>query len=80
MITYDFEYYKPSSIHEAVSLFQSLDQQGKEPMYLSGGTEIITLGRVNRIKTGAIIDIKGTPECLVLKREAGKVTIGAARH
>ena len=79
MISYDFEYYKPSSIDEATSLFQSLDQQGKEPIYFSGGTEIITLGRVNKIKTGAIIDIKEIPECLVLKKEANKLIFGAAQ-
>ncbi|AOY74619.1 FAD binding domain-containing protein [Clostridium formicaceticum] len=79
MITYDFEYYKPSSIGEATLLFQSLDQQGKEPIYFSGGTEIITLGRVNRINTGAVIDIKGIPECLALNKEAGKITFGAAQ-
>ncbi|AKL96065.1 xanthine dehydrogenase, FAD binding subunit [Clostridium aceticum] len=79
MITYDFEYYKPSSIDEATSLFQSLDEQGKEPVFFSGGTEIITLGRSNRIETGAVIDIKGIPECLVLTKEAGKITFGAAQ-
>ncbi|MBC2723472.1 FAD binding domain-containing protein [Desulfosporosinus sp.] len=79
MISYDFEYFKPSSIDKAISLFQSLDQQGKEPIYFSGGTEIITLGRVNKIKTGAVIDIKEIPECLVLKREANKLTFGAAQ-
>ncbi|HBV85627.1 MAG TPA: xanthine dehydrogenase [Desulfosporosinus sp.] len=79
MISYDFEYFKPSSIDKAISLFQSLDQQGKEPIYFSGGTEIITLGRVNKIKTGAVIDIKEIPECLVLKRESNKLTFGAAQ-
>lgn len=79
MITYDFEYYKPSSIDEATSLFQSLNQQGKEPIYFSGGTELITLGRVNKIKTGAVIDIKGIPECVVLKKEANKITLGSAQ-
>lgn len=79
LISFDFEYYKPSSIQEAISLFQSLDQQGKEPIYFSGGTEIITLGRINRIKTGAVVDIKGIPECLVLKKEVNKVTLGAAQ-
>ncbi|WP_332697887.1 FAD binding domain-containing protein [Halalkalibacter lacteus] len=79
MISYDFEYYKPTSIEEASQLFQSLDEQGKEPIYFSGGTEVITLGRVNQIITGAVIDIKGILECLVLKKNENKVIIGAAQ-
>jgi CO/xanthine dehydrogenase FAD-binding subunit len=79
MISYDFEYYKPSSVEEAISLFQSLDGQGKEPIYFSGGTEIITLGRANQIKTGAVIDIKSIPECLTLTKEKGKITFGVAQ-
>lgn len=79
MISYDFEYYKPSSLNEATSLFQDLDQNGKDPIYFSGGTEIITLGRVNKIKTGAVIDIKGIPECVTLKKEEGKIILGSAQ-
>ena len=79
MIAYDFQYHRPSSIEEAVSLFQSLDREGKEPLYFSGGTEIITLGRVNRVRTGAVIDIKGIPDCLELKKEENTVTLGAAQ-
>ncbi len=78
LIAFDFEYYKPSSVEEATSTFQSLGQQGKEPIYFSGGTEIITLGRSNRIKTGAVIDIKGIPDCLVLKKEDNMLTVGGA--
>lgn len=79
MISYDFEYYKPLSLNEATSLFQDLDQKGKDPIYFSGGTEIITLGRVNKIKTGAVIDIKGIPECVTLKKEEGKIILGSAQ-
>lgn len=79
MISYDFEYHKPSSIEEATSLFQSLDQQGKEPLYYSGGTEVITLGRVKRVQTGAVIDIKGIPDCLELKKENSQLILGAAQ-
>lgn len=79
MISYDFEYYKPTSIQEATQLFQSLDEQGKDPVYFSGGTEVITLGRDNQIIAGAIIDLKGIPDCLVLKKNDNKITIGAAQ-
>ncbi|WP_332632407.1 FAD binding domain-containing protein [Halalkalibacter flavus] len=79
MISFDFEYYKPTSINEAIQLFQSLVEQGKDPIYFSGGTEVITLGRVNQIQTDAVIDIKGIPECLVLKKDEQKVTLGSAQ-
>lgn len=78
MISYDFDYYQPTSIKEATQLFHSLDKQGKKPLYFSGGTEIITLGRHNKIITGAVIDIKAIPECLVLKKEQQKLILGAA--
>ena len=57
------EYYRAASIQEAIQLFYQLRQENKYPMYYSGGTEIITLKRVNIIQPGAIIDIKGIPEC-----------------
>ncbi|WP_078430546.1 FAD binding domain-containing protein [Alkalihalobacterium alkalinitrilicum] len=79
MISFDFEYYKPTSVTEATNLFQSLTKQGKDPIYFSGGTEVITLGRMNQIQTDAVIDIKGIPECLVLKKAEHKVTFGSAQ-
>ncbi|SDZ58100.1 CO or xanthine dehydrogenase, FAD-binding subunit [Evansella caseinilytica] len=79
MLSFDFEYYKPASIDEAVQLFQSLDRQGKNPSYISGGTELITLGRVNKIVTGAVIDIKAIPECLVLEKQGTQLVFGAAQ-
>lgn len=79
MISYDFEYYKPGSIQEATQLFQSLNEQGKKPIYFSGGTELITLGRCNQIMTEAVIDLKAIPECLVLKKEENTITLGSAQ-
>lgn len=78
MISFDFEYYKPASIQEAVSMFENLDTQRKEPIYYGGGTEIITLARMNRIKTGAVIDIKEIPECNTLRYKDNQVAIGSA--
>lgn len=78
MISYDFEYYKPTTIEEAAHLFHSLDKQNKMPIYFSGGTEVITLGRMNKIITGAVIDIKAIPECQTSKMEDDKLVVGAA--
>ncbi|WP_342429356.1 FAD binding domain-containing protein [Neobacillus sp. FSL H8-0543] len=78
MISYDFEYYLPSSIKEAVHLFEELNGKGKEPIYFSGGTEIITLGRLNTVKTGAVIDIKQIPECRIFDLQQEYLVTGAA--
>lgn len=62
MIT-EAEYYKPGSLTETIELFYKLSYENKQPMFYSGGTEIITLRRLNLIHPGAVIDIKGIPEC-----------------
>lgn len=77
MISYDSEYYKPTTIHEAIQQFQTLEEQGKKPVYFSGGTEIITLGRLNQIVTGAVIDLKGIPEYTECNRKEGQLILGA---
>ncbi|RID83621.1 xanthine dehydrogenase [Peribacillus asahii] len=79
MLHFNFDYYRPSSIDEAVELFDKLDQDGKKPIYLSGGTEITTLGRLNQVFTKAVIDVKGIPECNVLDyKQDSVVVVGAA--
>jgi CO/xanthine dehydrogenase FAD-binding subunit len=78
MIPYDFAYYKISSAEEAALLHQSLRKQGKRPYYYAGGTELITLGRVNEVYTDAVIDIKGIAECRTLQLEHNQLVIGAA--
>lgn len=78
MISFDFEYYKPSTINEAVQLFYTLQIQKKRPIYFSGGTEIITLGRLNLVTPGAVIDIHDIPECKVLQVDEHHLVMGAA--
>ncbi|AKN29754.1 xanthine dehydrogenase [Clostridium carboxidivorans P7] len=78
MIPFDFEYYKPESINEAVTLFKELQSHGKEPKYYGGGTEIISMARVNNIYTGAVIDIKGIPECNMHTLQNDSLIIGSA--
>ncbi|HYK72778.1 MAG TPA: FAD binding domain-containing protein [Pseudoneobacillus sp.] len=78
MLAAEMEYFKPSSIREAVELFVNLNQKNKMPMYYSGGTEIITLGRLNLVEPLSLIDIKGIPECLSLQKDLSFLIIGAA--
>ncbi|MGE8204855.1 FAD binding domain-containing protein [Heyndrickxia sp. NPDC080065] len=76
MATYDFDYYQPKSIQEATSLFHALKLEGKSPKYFSGGTEIITLGRLNVVYTDAVIDLKGIPEYEVLYSSESRLIVG----
>ena len=78
MIAFDFEYYKPSSIAEAIGTFNVFREKGKSVMFYSGGTEFITFARVNKLRTDTVIDIKGIPECNVLERCGDQLVIGAA--
>ncbi|MEH7344940.1 FAD binding domain-containing protein [Bacillus sp. JJ1532] len=78
MVQTDIEYYKPKSLKEAIELFYQLKHENKQPIYYSGGTEIITFRRLNLIHTGAVIDIKGIPECMTHELDANFLITGAA--
>lgn len=78
MIPFDFEYYKPSTLDEAVQIYQTVSGRDLKVIFISGGTEFITFARLNKISTDAIIDIKGIPECTVLEIQGDELVIGAA--
>ncbi|PEN78895.1 xanthine dehydrogenase [Bacillus cereus] len=77
MIPFDFEYYCPSSIHDATKLFYDLDKEGKNPLYYGGGTEIITLSRLQQLSGQSMIDLKKIPECNVLEFHQNNLILGA---
>ncbi|WP_256218357.1 FAD binding domain-containing protein [Bacillus sp. MUM 116] len=77
MIPFDFEYYRPETLKGAVQIFQDLQKQGKTVIYYSGGTEFITFSRRNHMSAEAIIDLKGIPECNVLKIQGDQLVIGS---
>ncbi|MGE5633431.1 MAG: FAD binding domain-containing protein [Caulobacteraceae bacterium] len=78
MIAFDFSYYRPDSLEEALELYLKLNKANKNPLYYSGGTEIITMGRRNDIYTEAVIDIKGIPECSRFEVTGNELITGAA--
>jgi len=78
MISFDFDYYKPDSVKEAVNVYTNLTGQGKSVIYYAGGTEIISRARLNQIRFDAVIDIKGIPECNQFEYRNDKLVIGAA--
>ncbi|SDO22965.1 xanthine dehydrogenase molybdenum-binding subunit [Paenibacillus sp. yr247] len=77
MIPFDFEYYKPLTVQKAVELFKYLQTHGKNPLFFSGGTEIITFARRNSIQPRAIIDLKSIPESNVTELQKDNLVIGS---
>jgi len=78
MIPYNFEYYQPTSVSEAVELYRTLNGQGKSPLYHAGGTELITLGRINLVFTKAVIDLKRITECRTFAADGDQIIVGSA--
>jgi CO/xanthine dehydrogenase FAD-binding subunit len=76
MIPFNFEYFKPQTFQEAVRIFQDLGRDKKNPMYFSGGTELITLGRLNLVYTDAAIDLKGIPDYSAISQYENYLVIG----
>ncbi|WP_434303379.1 FAD binding domain-containing protein [Clostridium botulinum] len=78
MIPFDFEYYKPETVEEAIQLYNELNYRGKKPLYYGGGTEIISMARAYNVYTEAVIDVKGISECNVQEFRNNKLIIGSA--
>ncbi|RST77210.1 xanthine dehydrogenase [Siminovitchia acidinfaciens] len=78
MLPANVEYYRPAKLEEAVKLFHELKKANKKPMYWSGGTEILTLGRLDIDSPRSIIDVKGIPETMVLEKTSQLFTIGSS--
>lgn len=78
MIPFKFEYYKPDTLEEAFELYSIIKNQGKNPVYYGGGTEIITMSRANNMHMDAVIDLKGIPQCRSIEVKDSKLSIGSA--
>lgn len=78
MISFDFKYFKPSTVAETIKTSNEVRDQGDKALFISGGTEFITFARVDKIHADAVIDCKGIPECNVLEKRGYELVIGAA--
>src|SRR5690625_4959595 len=77
MISFDFEFYQPTTIVNAINLFQQVKSTGKKVMFYGGGTEFISRARRNEINVDVVIDLKEIPECNVFDRENDEFIIGS---
>lgn len=77
MIAFDFEYYKPETVDEAIELFKRLDSVGKKPIYYGGGTEFISMARMGSVYSEGVIDIKGIADCNIMELNEKELIIGS---
>jgi aerobic carbon-monoxide dehydrogenase medium subunit len=74
MIPASFEYYKPSSVPEAIAL---LSQHGEEAKILSGGQSLIPMMKLRLSRPACLIDINGIPNLDYIREEDGYLKIGS---
>lgn len=79
MTSFDFAYYKPDTLNEAIECYHKLMSGNQSAMYYGGGTEIISMARAESIKFDAVIDLKNIPECNVLLSEGNDLIIGSTQ-
>jgi carbon-monoxide dehydrogenase medium subunit len=78
MIPAAFEYSRATSVQEAVSL---LKQHGEEAKVLAGGHSLIPLMRLRLAQPAALVDVNPIKELNYIRRENGKLRVGAlTRH
>lgn len=77
MIPFDFEYYRPDTVEEAVSVYSRLDAEGKNPVYYGGGSELLSMARIGSRSFGAVIDLKRIPECSTREDRGDSLYLGA---
>jgi CO/xanthine dehydrogenase FAD-binding subunit len=77
MIPVDFEYRRPETLQGAHGLFMQLQENGGNPMYGGGGTEIVTRARIGAIAPSAVIDLKGIDALQEMGVRDGRLVLGA---
>lgn len=69
-----FEYHRPASLQEAISLLQ---QSGGEAKVLAGGHSLLPLLKLRLAEPQALIDIGRVPGLAGIRRDGGTLVIGA---
>ena len=77
MIPFDVVYYKPENLEEAVEAHGRALAENTGVRFLSGGTELVTMARDNRLSTPAFVDLKAVPECRGIAVVDGELVVGA---
>ena len=75
MITANFDYHRPATLAEALSL---LGQHGAEAKLLAGGHSLIPMMKFRLAQPGHLIDIRRLSELQGIRLEEDRIIIGAA--
>jgi CO/xanthine dehydrogenase FAD-binding subunit len=59
VIAFEFVFERPETAEAAYALWTKAGDEGKKPLYFSGGTEIVTAMRKGSVKADVVIDLKG---------------------
>lgn len=78
MIPFNFKYYRPDSLEDTIKLYNDFSSQGLKVLYYGGGTEFISMARMNNVYADAVIDYKNIPECNELGIDDDLLIIGSA--
>lgn len=74
IIPFDFQYYEPGSLNEALEL---LDRFGDQAKILAGGTDLLVKMKVRLVEPRILINIKKIPDLRYIREEANYIHIGA---
>ena len=72
-----FEYLTASTIEQATKKFAEAKAENRYPAYYAGGTEIITLRRINQLNVDVSIDVKQIAACNLHQMDEDYLVIGS---
>jgi len=78
MIAYELEYLRPETVEEAAAAFVAARDAGRNPCYLGGGTEIVTMARDGKVHADSLIELTRLADCRALERRDDETRFGAA--
>ena len=74
MIPASFDYHRPSSVQEAVSLLASL---GEDARAIAGGHSLIPMMKLKLASPSHLVDLGGVADLKGIREEGGEIVIGA---
>lgn len=77
MIAHEFCYYRPDTLAEALTLRGEMEKTGRRAFWYAGGTEVLSMARMEAIQPDAVIDLKALPECGGVALREGRLHVGA---